>query len=238
MTAELPATTTKSTLAQPAPADPPKRARGLWTTSSRSLEERLHLFQRSQTYSRFVGAMKLVLPAAALGLIALIASWPSLHDPAPAAAVHDNGQLTMTNAHYEGSDRKNQPYSVLAVQARQSTSQPGIIDMKRPDAEITLNSGAWVTVRAEHGRFDQNLGRLLLTGDVDLVHDKGYELHSDTAHVDVNHNTAWGNRPVVGQGPLGTLYAQGFRMADNGATIVFTGNARAILEPRSGAPAR
>ena len=237
MTAELPATKPTSAT-QAEGAEPRLRGRTLWAGPSRSLEERLHLFQRSQAYSRFVGAMKLVLPAAALGLVALIASWPSLHDPHPAAAVQDNGQLTMTNAHYEGADRKNQPYSVLAMQARQSTGQPGIVDMKQPDAEITLNNGAWVTVRADHGRFDQNQGKLLLTGRVDMVHDKGYELHSDEAHVDVNHNTAWGDRPVVGQGPLGTLYAQGFRMADNGATIVFTGTARAILEPRSGASTR
>ena len=45
--------------------------------------------------------------------------------------------------------------------------------------------------------------------------------------------------PVAAQGPFGTLTAEGFRLSDRGQVVVFTGNARAVLEGRtSDAPLR
>lgn len=183
----------------------------------------------SRAYTHFVRLSKVVLPLVAFGLIALLAAWPILDHSEERGAVPDGGELEMINARYFGFDRDSRPFSVLAERARQSTDQPGVIDLVHPDAEITLKDGSWLSVRAERGRYDEQAGRLLLTGDADVIHDQGYEFRTDEVHVDLNAGSAWGDRPVQGQGPFGEIFAQGFRIRDEGTQVVFVGPATTNL---------
>ena len=41
---------------------------------------------------------------------------------------------------------------------------------------------------------------------------------------------ATGDRPVAAQGPFGTIVSEGFRLENRGQVVVFTGNAKAVLE--------
>ncbi|MDR3518299.1 MAG: LPS export ABC transporter periplasmic protein LptC [Azospirillaceae bacterium] len=183
----------------------------------------------ARLYSRFVSAMKVLLPVLSLGVLALIAVWPSWHDANQTAASKDDGELHMIGARYYGVDQLNRPYSLVADNARQSSSEPGIVDLVKPQGEITLQNGNWVKVDANRGRFDQGRGQLLLLGEVALFQDQGYEFHTDVAHVDTTDNTAWGDDTIVGQGPFGEVHADGFRLVGGGTTIVFTGHSTMIL---------
>ena len=61
-------------------------------------------------------------------------------------------------------------------------------------------------------------------------HDNGTMLLTDEARVEMDAGTAEGDAPVAAQGGFGTLTAEGFRIQDRGAVVIFTGNAHAVLE--------
>jgi len=190
-------------------------------------------------YSHFVKFMKVVLPLLAFGIIGLLAAWPRIQGD-QSGTRRDSGELEMMRALYVGTDTQNRPFSLTADRAVQSTTEPGVLDLVRPQGELTLQDGTWIAVKADRGRYNDKTGKLLLLGNANLFHDKGYEFKSDEAHVDVRAGNAWGDLPVTGQGPFGEIFSQGFRLFDSGATIVFNGPAHLDLAAgltESGGPA-
>ncbi|HYG91693.1 MAG TPA: LPS export ABC transporter periplasmic protein LptC [Azospirillum sp.] len=184
----------------------------------------------SRSYSRVVTMMKLVLSALALALLALVAAWPALNElPKPRIAA-DKGQLEMIKPRYFSADDKNQPYSITALSAEQSTDQPGIVLLDKPEAEMTETAGTWVTMRSERGWYDQNTGILKMRGSVHVMRDDGSEFTTEEAFSDVRKGTAWGDVHVEGQGPQGVVLADGFRMSERGRTMVFLNSANAAVQ--------
>jgi lipopolysaccharide export system protein LptC len=192
-------------------------------------------------YSRFVSAMKLLLPAVAVGLVLLIVVWPRLqlsleHMRAalPRLDLSEARDLRMVNAHYAGTDKRHRPYVLTAEVARQ-TQANDLTSMEGPKADITLKSGAWLALTGDTGVYVSQGQLLDLFGDVKLFHDRGYELNTESAHLDMAAGTAEGNEPVQGQGVFGDVNSQGFRLLDHGQTIIFTGKAKLHLTPRPAA---
>jgi lipopolysaccharide export system protein LptC len=126
-------------------------------------------------------------------------------------------------------DRSSRPYTITSDSAEQALDGSGIVEMIKPVAEITLANGRWIAVKAAHGRYDQNNGKIDLDGAVELFHDDGYRFMTEKAHVDFNEGLVWGDQPVEGQGPKGEIRALGFRVTDKGQNTVFTGPSKLTL---------
>ncbi len=189
-------------------------------------------------YSMFVGLMKVLLPAVAMALILLVVAWPQLvpDDDGFRLSISELGpeqaeSLTMLNARYIGMDEKSQPYMVTADMATQSEQDKELIDLELPKADITLQDGTWLALTARQGRFRRKPQILDLTGSVSLFHDKGFELRTESARIDLNAATAEGNQPVEGQGAAGLISAEGFRILDRGERIYFTGKSHMVVFP-------
>lgn len=193
-------------------------------------------------YSRFVSMMKVVLPAVAVVLVAAVALWPQLRDMGEdgfALSFADIGReigrtQRLVNARYYSTDADDQPYTITADVAEETEPGSPLLRLDNPKADITLEDGAWVMLGANNGLYSQADGLLDLTGEVNLFHDAGYEMHTSAATLDVEAGEAHGDRPVRGQGPFGELEAEGFRLTDAGKRIYFTGKARLLLHPSSG----
>ena len=202
-----------------------------------SLAERRSV-QLHSGYSRFVSAMKLLLPAVAVGLVLLIVVWPRLQQSLehlraalPRLDLNEARDLKMVNAHYAGLDKRHRPYVLTADVARQ-TQANDLTSMEGPKADITLKSGAWLNISGDTGVY-LSQGQLLdLFGNVKMFHDRGYELSTESAHLDMTAGTAEGNEAVQGQGVFGSVVADGFRLLDHGQVIIFTGKAKLHLMPR------
>jgi lipopolysaccharide export system protein LptC len=67
-------------------------------------------------------------------------------------------------------------------------------------------------------------GRLELAGGIDLFSDSGYELHTASASLDMNRSIAWGEHPVTGHGPFGSLSADRFRADRENNQLLLTGH--------------
>ncbi len=176
-------------------------------------------------YSRFVGLMKIVLPLLALMLIVLVAAWPKLQISTPPEEMDElrvnRGQ--MMEPRFAGTDRNGQAYNVIAYSAAQREDNPNLVDMTRPQAELMERRGAWLSLVADQGTYDQGTDAMHLQGSVNVFRDDGTEFVTEEAFVDLNAGRAWGDRSVRGHGPFGRLDAQGFRISQNGNVIVFTG---------------
>jgi lipopolysaccharide export system protein LptC len=188
-------------------------------------------------YTATVTTLKIVLPAIAVGLILLVALWPQylleggrfqiVTDPSGEAAGID--RLSMTNPQFQGTDERNRPFSVSAEHATQDLEDDNLILLARPEAAMTLEDGNGVALKAAEGSYRRDSELLRLTGGVDLQHARGYRIHTPSAAIDLKGGTAEGHEPVDAQGPFGTLQAEGFRVAERGDIVQFTGKSRLVL---------
>lgn len=216
------------------------KARSGETFAPRRGPTRLQLADRR--YSRFVHLTKLALPVAAVALLLLVAVWPRLEATfelvrfsVPRLDLSEARELHMVKARFTGVDRDNRPFVVTAAVARQQPKLDGLITLEQPKGDLTMVSGSWLELSADTGLYQTQPQLLDLFGNVALFQDRGNEFHSTSAHVNMDAGTAEGDDPVTGQGPFGNVTAQGFRILDRGATILFTGHATLNLLPRAGA---
>lgn len=194
----------------------------------------------SSGYSAFVGAMKVALPAIAVGLILLVVAWPQfqLNDEGfrigLANITPDDAQnLRMVHPRYQGIDKRGEPFTITANSAVKTKPTSDVVELEKPQADITLNRGNWVTLKADYGAYREQDQQLDLIGSVDLFHDDGYEFKTLSAHIDFVTNYAEGDDPVQGQGPAGDIRSQGFRIYDKGERVLFTGKTHLLLRPRA-----
>ncbi len=189
-------------------------------------------------YSRFVGLMKLVLPAAAGVLVLMIIVWPQFEDKPDgfrlrpsSVSLETAGGQKLVNARYTGTDRRDNPFTITAKALAQRNKDDEAIELIGPTADIFLNAGSWVAVTAPIGSYRKKARILKLSGGVDLFHDDGYEFHTEVATVDLVDGIASSDRPVRGHGPFGRLRSSGFRILDGGERIQFQGRTRLQLHP-------
>lgn len=199
----------------------------------------------TDSYTGFVQVAKVVLPITAVALIGLVILWPHLRTEdirfrIGFAALKSNveGDPNLLNPRYVGTDDDNQPFAVTADIAKKLDGE-GLdvrIGLELPKADITLKDGTWLVLTADNGVYSRGDRTLDLAGSVNLFHDAGYEFRTEKAHVDLAQGTAEGDVPVKGQGPFGTLAAQGFRLIDKGRTIIFKGKSTMLLKPGAKVP--
>ena len=193
----------------------------------------------SLKHQRLVAWLRVALPLATLLLATLVITWakfqnrerrsfslsPTHADP------KEVEQLTMVNPKFVGLDSKQEPYAVTAKTANQDHPGADLVLLDQPQADITVTSGAWITVTALNGRYMQKEQMLDLAGDINLFHDSGFEFHTEQAQIDLANNTMSGDVPVTGHGPAGTIDSEGFMVLDHGQTVLFTGHAKLHLNP-------
>ena len=190
--------------------------------------------------SRFVGAMKLGLPLLALTLVGLVLAWPQLYNrvdkliPLSFSKVElSNAALTMQNARYRGTDRRNQPFIITADTATQDPSDPKLMTLDKLAADLSTSGGGWLNLNANTGLYQQDTKTLMLYGDINIFTDRGYEFHGTSADVNVNAGTVASDDKVWGQGPFGLLRANGLRVYDKGERIVFINGVHTTLFTRA-----
>jgi lipopolysaccharide export system protein LptC len=186
----------------------------------------------TETYTQLVRGLRVVLPLVGLLTFAIVLLWPKIRAEFnhPTKPSQEERQARMINGRYVGSDAHGRPYTVTYESAEQPPGG-GPVQMVNPVAELTLQNGRWVALKASHGVYDQAAGTFDMSGDVELFHDEGYRFSTAAAHVEFSKNLVWGDRAVRGRGPKGEIVARGFRVINNGDAIVFTGPSRLILRP-------
>ena len=183
-----------------------------------------------------ITATKFLLPAGALLLLASLALWPEF-DRASEKRLSMRGfgatvdGARVRNARYNGLDQRGRPFTVTAVTAIQRDPEQVVLDT--PIADMTLENGTWLNLRAEKGVFMRKAEQLDLSGNVVLYRDDGMTLTTASATVEIKAGAASSAEPTHVEGPFGTLDAAGFITLDKGAAIQFWGPARVELNGAS-----
>jgi len=211
--------------------------------SGSSAGRRIPRTRASGSYTRFANSMRIALPLLAVAIVVLVVAWPMLMEKPKKfslsvsnVATTETGTQQIINARFTGTDAQNRPYSLTADTASLVKNAPDMVDLAFPKADITLRNGAWLALSAETGTFNRKIQVLNLQGAVNLFHDIGYELRTSAADIFMKQGTASGNKPVSGQGPIGTVQSAGFRILDGGKRMLFTGKSRLVLYPVAKGP--
>jgi lipopolysaccharide export system protein LptC len=138
--------------------------------------------------------------------------------------------MRMDQPHFAGSNKKQQPYTVTADYAIQKSRAAKVYDLFQPKADLLDKKDKWIAVTADTGKYFQEVRMLDLAGNVTLFQDKGYVLTTERARVDLDADSAYGDRPVHGHGPDAQVEAEGFHVSDRGNRLMFTGRSRLILQ--------
>ena len=191
---------------------------------------------------RYVGILKLLLPALAAVLIALVAFWPQLRDRTNEFRVQfvtigsqEAETVSMVNPRFLGVDQVDRHYTITAGRATQMDD--GRINLENPRGDMALKDGSWIVLSGNTGTYYKPRQVLDLLGDVNLYHDAGYEFHTEKASINLQEGTAAGDMPTAGQGPAGHVQSEGFRIFDQGDRVHFTGKARLVLYGAGGTAA-
>jgi lipopolysaccharide export system protein LptC len=183
-----------------------------------------------------VRLLKYLLPLGALALLSTIVLWPEFERTGENARLSFRRMsraapesVRVVDPRYQGVDEQGRPYNVTALTASQQGST-NVVDLDAPRGDLMLSGGGWMLVESRDGRYDRTANILDLQGDVTIWQDDGTLIETQEARVDVKGGNAEGDRPIAAQGNFGTITGDGFRLRDRGAVVVFTGNARAVLE--------
>jgi len=194
-------------------------------------------------YSRFVLLAKFALPVVAGIVMMLVVTWPELQSKPERFSIglsdvkiETAGGQRVINARFTGVDSANRPFSITAKAVVQAASGDNRVNLTQPTADVTLAGDSWLAIAAPKGMFWRDNEILDLSGGVDLFHDDGYEFKTAEARLDFRKGAATGNKPIRGQGPFGTIEADGFQVMGNGDRIIFTGKSRLILYPDAPKP--
>lgn len=189
------------------------------------------------TYSRRVAVLKRVLPAIGLTLLLLVAIWPRLAPliermrlSIPGIDLHEARELRMLNPRYMGTDRENHPFVLTAAVGRQVPDHQDLMSLESPRADMKTHSGKTIVVTAATGIYQSQAQILDLFGNVTVTHQDGTRFVTDAARVNIAAGSAQGHDPVTGQGPSGSIKAQGFRIFHKGETVIFDGRSDAVLK--------
>lgn len=196
--------------------------------------------QRLTRHTSIVLVSKFSLVGLAALLILMVFLVPVLHeDDTGARLVFTNvesGEFItprMSKPRLRGVDKNNRPYTILAEMAERQDN--GQVLLTRIEADITLASGTWIALLADQGMLDTEANTLLLSGNVQMFHDEGYDMRTNSVLLSLDSSEAVGNERIEGQGPMGTLSASGFKVLSDQQHIVFSPDVKVKLIPKRGA---
>ena len=194
--------------------------------------------RRPHRYHRlFVGYTKIFLLTLSGLLIGVLAIWPTIMNKDKISRVgyssdvrpDDVASLRITNARLKGINEEGKPFTVTFELASQTETDSDLVLLTRPRADAELDSGAWVVLSADKGRFHRANRTIELDDPVRLFHDSGLEIGTGNVTFNLATGTGAGHDPLTAQAPFGQFESQGFRIRENGTVFHFTGPIRAIL---------
>lgn len=203
--------------------------------------DRKRAFGAARRHSWLVRVLKLCLPLAALGVVALYllpARSISIKTEEGEGTVKDiviaSGGLKMVNPRYKGVNEKYGAYDIQADSALQHVSDPDLMSLDKINAELVSQQGQKTVLTAPSGIFQRKKEEFTFDNGVTIGGDMGISGELKTATAFIKENRLISNDPVV-------LGYHGHRVASDKVEfynaekrVIFTGNVRVHLERAAG----
>lgn len=161
--------------------------------------------------------MKIVLPLAAVGLIAAIFLIPRERQEGglTAAQIAALGAgLKLDRPRFTGATEDGEAYEIAAEWAVPDGAVPDRIELEKPVGRIETVDHGLVTMRADRGLLRRADETVALSGDVVIETSDGFRFETAEAEIDVAARTLASPGAVRITGPMGTLEAGSLRGVD------------------------
>ena len=188
-------------------------------------------------YDRLVAVVKLLLPLAALAVLALCLVWPltarqEFSFILSKDRVAEAGErLRVARAEYRGEDSKGQAFRISAASAVQKSSDVPIVDLKDIAATLDATDGP-IHAAASAGRYDIEHDRITAQGPVRIDSADGSLVRTRDVSVDMATRQVSGDSGVDGRVKLGTFKAQHLRADVTTRVVTLTGGVRLHIVQR------
>ncbi|KMO43088.1 lipopolysaccharide-assembly, LptC-related protein [Methylobacterium variabile] len=199
---------------------------------------RLRAHAQARRHSAQVRWLRRAIPfgAGAAGLAIVVGTWLNpfgeLGVSVSLGSIGVSGsKVTMESPRLSGYRSKdNRPYVVTAKAALQDVRKPFVIELQNMLGRLTTDeSGGLAHIEATAGIFDTQKEALDLSQHIRLWTDKGQEARLTSAHVDFKAGTMSSREAVTVTMPTGSIKADGLDVTENGKTISFVGNVKAVF---------
>ena len=189
-------------------------------------------------WDKFIRAMQIILPFAAIVLGTVTMLWPFLNDNEVSFTLstddvaEGDSSVHMTNLHYVGTDAVNRLFEVTAATGFQDNPQSQRIKLSDIQAKMNLDKAGPATVTARTGIYRTKESILSLLGGVKLSTGNGYTLTMAGAEIDLKNHLVDGQGAVKGVADLGTLEASKFKIRVDEQEGIFDGGVHLHIIPK------
>lgn len=185
-------------------------------------------------YAMIVQLMKILLLVAMIFLSLILSLWPMVNQQQYQFANTLRSFLTDTtiqmqigDAEYSGfQSQEDLPFTLSADKIIQKENSINELILDAPKADMVLDDQSWLAISANAGFLDQRQKILSLNNDVVIFHDKGYELQTKTAIIDVDARIIEGYEYLEAIGSFGQISGKGFILQESGQHIFVKGPAK------------
>src|SRR6185437_4323048 len=204
----------------------PETARSYWTMSRADSDR---AFRAARRHSRIVRILRVALPIAVVGALALtvlvtylnplrmISSLPVNIDK----LVVSGTKITMEKPRLAGFTHDARAYEMSAESAQQDLTKPDLVELYNLHAKLQMQDKTTMTMSAAKGHYDAKTEILKLEKDI-LLSDKSYEGRLSEATIDISKGNVVSNAPVELRMLQGTLNANHLEVIDSGDLVRFT----------------
>ena len=207
-----------------------------------TIAERTKALGRAHAHSRLVSWLKLLLPVAALGLVALYFISPSIEvtigdmNASVEGISIEKGSLRMVNPKLEGASEKQGTYVVTASYAEQAVADPDTIHLTEIQAETNDSQKGWSRLTSPKGVFKTKTEQLELVGNILVAQSSGLRAQLTRADIDMKGQTVVSDQPVKVDFPAGKLDSLEMRLNMGAKEAEFRGDVRVRMQQQKKSP--
>ncbi len=199
-------------------------------------------FAIARRHSRLVRLLRLVLPLAAVGILAayaliLTVSWHLSAGRLKVAGIQVTADdLTMKDPVYFGVNKDGGRYRVQAKRAVVGLNQNAPIKLIDISGELMQSGNAVTKLKAKHGLFDNPKGELELFDGIEVDGSNGLTARLSRAMIYSKESRIVSKHPVVASTPTGSVQASAMTMNTKTKAVAFRGAVSVRMLPGAQGP--
>jgi len=152
--------------------------------------------------------------------------WPSIYTTYDIKKPVLKNQEKTQKYSFQGIDEFNQPFFLQAKKYQKIINNENKLLFEKPNAEINLRNGKWLTMIANEGIFDVEKQTLELMGDVLFLHSDGQQIDTNNAVIDLKKAIIYGNKKIFGKNETINFSSEGFKVVKTGKIFQLLGKSK------------
>ena len=191
-------------------------------------------------HTQKVRLAKLLLPSIAASLIGLLIIFPnlkqSINDLSLDITKPRAGELEKLHVEktvFYITDKDNNVHNFTATNIDETEAGSKLIKISEPEGTMPVNITAWINIKAPTGYFNQEDNTLLLDEDVEMFYSEGMNVATPEVTFNFKESRGYNNSPVIAEGFMGDLDAQGFEFFTETGVLIFKGKTNISIREES-----